>query len=922
MKTHTRNQFNTRLYLLLCLYLFLCQGILGQETVIKGIVLDGWSRKTLAGVFISVNDSDVFTTTNDQGVFEFTTLLSGDQMLHIKAHDFVTKKFPLVLQFEAIDLGEIILERDLTTEKKDHLIALTEAELADDNFIDSGAGLLQATRDIFLMRAAFDFGQAFFKVRGYDSRNGIVLLNGIPMNDLWDGRPQWNNWGGLNDITRNQEFAYGLEKSTTTFGGLLGSTNVDMSPSKLRPGIRISSSGSNRTYRGRLMATYTTGLSEKGWAFSFSASRRLADEGYLEGTLYDAYSLFSSLEYNWDQKHQLGITAILATNRRGRSSAMTEEVFTLLGNKYNPYWGWQEGKIRNSRVRGIRHPILMVNYTNKNQNFQWHFGMAYQRGSLRNSRIGYYNAPNPDPTYYRNLPSYYINSPIGANFINASIAKEGLLNDSQWPWEQIYTANNSESRITNAAYVLYDDVNKKTEITTNLGINLKLQEHFKIDAGVTHRTYTTDNFAQISDLFGAQYYLDRDPFSNTLNNVNGLLQKEKGAVINYNYGNSVNSLEAFLQTNLQLSQWEVFLTGNYSFRNFERNGLFLNERYMNTSYGKSANASFTNYGIKGGITYHTNSRHWFNGHAMYRTRAPLLKHIFVNPRDTNELVPNIKSETISSIDFNYMLRLPKLTGRFSGFYTRFQNTTDINFFYVDAGVGSDFVQEVVTDLDRLHMGLEAGVAFQISPPVKLSFVASIGKFVYASNPMVTINFDPTGSPEDLIDIKGNRSLGSARIKDYKVAQGPQKAFSIGLEYRAPSYWWIGTTANLLANNFIDISSITRTSSFRLNPETGSPYPNATEENIRSLLKQESLPAGYLLNMVGGKSWLFNGKYVSVFASINNLFDSIFKTGGYEQSRNGNYGQMIEDNRSGTPSFGPKFWYSFGRTYFLNVAISF
>ncbi|NNE04077.1 MAG: TonB-dependent receptor, partial [Eudoraea sp.] len=513
MYTYSRNQFRTRPYILLCLYLFLWQGIVGQETVIKGIVLDRFSRKALSGVYISVNDSEVITTTNDQGIFEFTTSLSGNHILHIKAHNFVAKQYPLEVQLKTIDLGEIILERDLTREYKDDLIALTEVELADDNFPDSGAGLLQATRDIFLRRAAFDFGQVFFKVRGYDSRNGMVLLNGIPMNDLWDGRPQWNHWGGLNDITRNQEFAYGLEKSATTLGGLLGSTNIDMRPSKLRPGIRVSSSVSNRTYRGRVMATYNTGLNEKGWAFSFSASRRLADEGYMEGTLYDAYSMFSALEYNWNQKHQLGLTAILTSNRRGRSSAITEEVFTLLGSKYNPYWGWQEGKIRNSRVRLIRQPMVMMNYVYNNQNFQWSFGMAYQWGSRRSSRIGYYNAPNPDPTYYRNMPSYYVNSPIGANFINASIAEKGLLNNPQWPWEQLYTANTSESKVANAAYILYDDVNKKTEVTMNLGINLKVQERFQIDAGITHRTYSTDNFAQISDLLGAQNYLDRDPFS-------------------------------------------------------------------------------------------------------------------------------------------------------------------------------------------------------------------------------------------------------------------------------------------------------------------------------------------------------------------------------------------------------------------------
>jgi hypothetical protein len=922
MNIFNRIQFTTRVYTLLCIYIFQCHGICGQETVIKGTVLDGRTNNALSGVLVSMNESELFTKTNDQGIFLLTTELVGDLVLKITAKDFVSKQFPVYAQFEEIDLGTIVLDRDLTIERNDHLITLTEVELADDNLLESGSGLLQATRDIFLTRAAFDFGQAFYKVRGYDSRNGIVLLNGIPMYDLWSGRPQWNHWGGLNDITRNQEFVYGLDKSAVTFGGLLGSTNIDMSPSRLRPGLRISSSGSNRTYRGRLMATYNTGVNEKGWAFSFSASRRLANEGYIDGTLYDAYSLFSSLEYNWHQNHQLGITMILASNRRGKSSALTEEVFTLLGHNYNPYWGWQEGKIRNSRERRIRQPILMINYTNNDPIFQWNLGIAYQWGSQRNGRIGYYNAPNPDPTYYRNLPSYYVNSPIGANFISASIAREGLLNNSQWPWEQLYKANTGESGIANAAYVLYDDINKKNELTLNLGCSLKLQERFKIDAGVTQKVYSAENFAQLNDLFGSQYYLDKDPFSDTLNDVNGILQKETGAVINYKYNNNIQFWDAFIQTSWQFRQWDAVLAGSYSSRRFQRNGLFLNERYLGNSFGKSAELSFNNWGIKGGISFHPNSRHWVKANAFYGTRAPLLKHIFINPRETNEVVPNIKNEMLSSIDVNYLMRLPKLTGRLSGFFTRFQNTTDINFFYVDAGVGSDFVQEVVTGLDRVHMGFEAGLTYQPSPPIKLSLVASIGKHVYASNPMVTINFDTSGSAEDLIDIEGNRSLGISNIKDYKLAQGPQKAISIGLEYRDPAYWWIGTTANYLANNFMDISVITRTSSFRLDPETGKPDPNATEENIQSLLKQEPMPATYLLNMVGGKSWLLNGKYVSVFASINNLFDTIFKTGGYEQSRNGNYDQMIADNRSGMPSFGPKFWYSFGRTYFLNVAISF
>ena len=174
----------------------------------------------------------------------------------------------------------------------------------------------------------------------------------------------------------------------------------------------------------------------------------------------------------------------------------------------------------------------------------------------------------------------------------------------------------------------------------------------------------------------------------------------------------------------------------------------------------------------------------------------------------------------------------------------------------------------------------------------------------------------------MINPEGNIDLGIAQIKDYKLAQGPQQAFALGVDYRDPKYWWVSAKANYLANNYANISTITRTASFYLDPETGQPFPNATPENVDRLLEQKGMDDFYLLNLVGGKSWLKKGKYISVFASINNVFDTVFRTGGYEQSRNGNYGQLQQDNLSGTPSFAPKYWYGYGRTYFLNLAYSF
>ncbi|MFK5972800.1 MAG: TonB-dependent receptor [Flavobacteriaceae bacterium] len=893
-------------------------GTAQEMSKIFGVILNSLSQEPMANILVTIEGNPFSMRTNLDGAFEFTVSLIGGHILNISLTDYITRRIPVDFENKPLNIGILYLERDFTIEKTDNLITLTDSELLDDEVGSNTSGLLQATRDVFLKRAAFDFGQAFFRVRGYDSQNGKVLINGIPMNKFFDGRPHWNNWGGLNDVTRNQQFTHGLDASDFTFGGILGNTNIDTRPSGLRTGTRLSTSVSNRTYAGRLMATYTSGVQKNGFTYSFSGSRRWAKQGYIKGTLYDALSFFGAMEYQFDTKNTIVFTGIFASNRRGRSSAITEEVFELVGKQYNPYWGEQKGEIRNSRERKIVEPIAMLNYFYESKKFSVNTGIAYQSGRNARSRLGYYNAPNPDPAYYRYLPSFYVNSPIGANFISANLAKEGFLKNPQLNWSQVYGANTDGT----ASYVLYDDIAEDKQWTLNTNGNFEINDHLKTDFGLTYKKLTSENYAKIHDLFGADFHIDIDPFSNTMNNINGEAKKGKGDTFNYQYQMKATSLEAFAQLRYDTNKWNAFLSGKYSSIEYQREGQFQNERFLENSLGKSKVLQFSNYGVKVGFTYKLTGRHLVKGHAAYMTRSPVLQNTFINPRENNQIVPEIESEYISSVDLNYYIRLPKLTGRVSGFYTRFQNTTDVNFFFVDAGVGSDFVQEVLTNLDKLHKGIELGLEYQLSSAVKLTAVAAVGKYLYASDPNVVINFDTAGAEEDLINQKGNIDLGLAKIKGYKLAQGPQRAFAFGIEYRDPKYWWVSMTANYLADNYANISTITRTQSFYLDPETGQSFSDATDENVKVLLAQKPLDNFYLLNLVGGKSWLKKGRYISVFASINNLFDTVFRTGGYEQSRNGNFGQLQRDNLSGTPSFAPKYWYGYGRTFFLNVAFSF
>ncbi len=907
---------------LLFLALLVIVPLRSQKVAVLGRVTDIRTGETLQGVALMVEGSPFATRSDARGHFEFPDAPAGRHVLLLELNGYRNLRMPILLvEGVPLDVGMVSMEPISLSGHEAPLINLAESRLEEEG-LAPGYALLRASRDVFLNRAAFDFSLAFFRPRGYDSRHTGILLNGFTMNSLYDGRPQWNHWGGLNDVTRNQDVSLGLRAADRRFGGVLGSISIDTGPSGMRPGYRFTGSFSNRTYNGRLMGTYVSYPGKSGLALAVSASRRWAGEGYIEGTFYDAWSAFASLEYQISPGQRLTLMALAASNRRGGSSALTGEVEQLLGSTYNPYWGLQAGKPRNSRVRKVQEPMVQLYYRLEKEGVYMQLGGAYQLGAQARSRLGYYNAPNPDPVYYRHLPSYAVNHPGGANFLNARLAAQTLVEDPRLQWESLYHANNAAGLGGRAAYLLYEDVAEGRQGWLQALLQLSLGKHLRLDTGLQYRTLRTTNFARIKDLLGASFHEDIDPFSGTGNDLDGKLQKKQGEPFGYHYESSAGALQPFLQLQYQKGRWEAFAALQYSSQRYQRKGNYRNERFPDTSLGDGSPLAFGDLMGKGGVGYHLGGRHWWSLNGVIGRHAPLLKHVFVNPRESHQQVPGLQSEYWSGLEFNYDLRMRGLKGRLTAYYTRMMDKTDIHFFFVDSGLGSDFVQEVVTGLDHLHMGVELGLEYEITSSLNASAVMSLGKYRVGSDPLVTINFDTAGLEDDLINPEGSEALGPAMLKDYHLSAGPQKAFSLGLEYRDPAYWWLGVTANYLAGSYISPSVLARTGSFRLDPDSGLPFPGANPERVAKLLDQRPLQSVYLLNLTGGKSWLRKGVYLSFFASITNVFDLRYPTGGYEQSRNGNFGQWEQDLLSGSPSFGPKYWYGYGRSFFLNLALAF
>ena len=915
--------------------LFIVLSAIAQETIISGSVVDAATNSPIPDVTVTIEGTNLVTSTDGFGLFTISgNIPLGEQILSLSKEAYITNRYPIIVkQGESLNITDMTLDIDVSDSADLFTIVLSDDELNDDTSgADNISGLLSASRDVFARTAAFEFSSSFFRVRGLDTDNGTVLINGIEMNKMFNGRPQWSNWGGLNDVVRNQELTTGLTPSAYNFGGILGTSNINVRASQYREGGRLTLSSSNRSYTGRIMAYYASGLMNNGWAFTLSMGRRWGDEGYQDASFYDSNSFFASVEKQLNEKHSLNFTSIYAPNKRGKSSPNTQEVYDLKDIKYNEYWGRQDGEKRNSRVREIEEPIIMLNhYWNIGEKTTLNTNIGYQFGKLGNSRLDFPGGANPSPTYYQKLPSYFLADDDGPDFAGAYVAEQEFITDGQVVWNRMYDANITDNINGDfASYILYEDRSDDTQLTVNSILNSEINDNITLNASFNYRNLKSENFAEIIDLLGSTTgYINIDAFDGYQFDLQNPDQVAfEGDKFRYNFNLNADVISGYAQGVFKYNKFDFYLSGSVTNTQYQREGLYDHEAYEN-SLGKSRKLTFTGFGVKGGLTYKLTGKHLFDVNAGYITRAPFLRNTFSNSRENNNIVGDfsgidISEEKISSLDVSYIFRSPTVKARLTGFYTTIEDANEISFYFAD-GIGGDngaFVQEVLQGVSKLHFGGELGLEAQVTPTLKLKGVASVGQYTYDNNPNLVITSDDFLTIDNNFNAEnGAINFGTTKLKDYKIANGPQKAYSAGFEYRDPDYWWFGATANFFSDIYVDVAPINRTENFFLDQD-GLPFNDYDPELARELLKQEEFDDYMVVNLIGGKSWKIDNYYIGFFASVNNLLDKEYRTGGFEQSRSSNFRSLRDDSNNPKRVFGPRYWYGRGTNYFLNLYFRF
>ncbi len=940
---------------------------------VKGVVVDRSSKTALDGAVLKLysGTQEIATVrTGVDGSFYIPDLKDGMYDLVIENSNYLQSKVNVTVNDGYV---KNMFKLSLTPVHKVGEVddaSFTEFDLDDSGYQDSPT-ILFGQNDVFNNIAGYNFSSVRFRVRGYSSESQDVYMAGVRMNDAITGYTPYSLWSGLNEAVRSKESVNGSEISDYGFGGYNGLTNIDPMASKVRTGWRGSVLTNSALYRLRLMMTYSSGELDNGWSYAFSASARLGGNDWIKGVYYRSFGYYGSVEKKFGEEHKLGLTFMAAPGQRGAQNGSTQEVYDLMGdNMYNSNWGYYNGKVRNARVKKTHEPIAILKYdfTPESKKLKASATVLYRFGKNGYTALDWYDAPDPRPDYYRNLPSYFFMDNTDYNRLNYSKymwAKEQWEQDipsiTHINWDRLYAVNamNSTADGNRSKYVIEERRTDQQDL--NFAANAKWSpvNCFTLAGGLSYKWNRTEYYKILDDLLGGDYYVNIDQFAerdyassvtmyqNDLDYYmkNGKAQTLKqGDKYGYDYYANLRRAEAWVSGKFSKFGLDVALAGRIGYTKYWREGLLrkglfpgldANGQPMTyegkvittydpitgdaiTSLGKSEVKDFLTGAAKLNVSYVIPGGHRVYANAAFIADAPNFNQAFISPRTRNSIVPNLKTNKTLTADLNYAYSNSGYDVRVTGYYTAIKDQSKVMSFYDDAQ--NSFTNFAMSGIDQRHIGLELGFKVPLPVPnLALQGVVSYGQFVYTSNPKMYQTYDNSAAiVEDTYGVtipywKSHPTADGKTVKHY-VSGTPQLATSLGLSWNK-NYWFVDADVDYFDFAYLDMNPL-----YRTDMATSGPDKTVTPTEIEYMAAQEKFKGAVLVNASVGKSWYIKRNYQLGFSlQVKNILNTTnLRTGGYEQTR-------LVDNTVSKERyyrFDSKYFYMSGINYMLNIYFRF
>ena len=808
--------------------------------------------------------------------------------------------------------------------------SFTESQLnEDDDAGETVSAITGVSNDLYLSDAGYLFSPMRFRMRAYRNTSNGMYINGVQFNDMERGVFSYSSIGGLNDVTRNREGSPFFMMNRFGYIPVGGADNINVRAGQYATGHKLTLSGTNRNYRARGMYTYSTGMMSNGWAFTGSIGYRWANEGFVEGTFYNSFSYLLGFEKRFNDRHSLSLTTWGSPTERAQQGSSTEEAYWLANDHYyNPNWGYQNGKKRNARVVNSFEPTAILT---------WDFDID-DRTSLTTSLSGKYsmyassalgwsgNAADPRPDYYKKLPSGQVDVWTDNEFTDEEIAMWNETRDywmsskahRQIDWDALYFANAQQKAVGGEA-LYYVEKRHNDQMAFNLASTLKrdMKEYGHITAGLALNTTKGMHYKTMKDLLGADRYTDIDKFSvrdhgynssmiqNDLDHPNRLIGE--GDKFGYDYNIFVNKAHAWANYQFDKSFYSVFFAGRFGGTTMEREGLMRNGRAANNSKGSSGVAKFLEHGAKAGATFRIGGMHRFNIGMGYEQNAPLAYNAFVAPRLKNDFASNLTREEVISTEVSYAYNGPVVGVKLSGYYTRFNNVTELDQFYNDMEARYTYLS--MTGVEKQHMGVEAALSVKVTSNLTFNAIGTISNAEYINNPQANLTYEnESETNSDIVCIDGMKESGT-----------PLSAYSLGLDYSVKG-WFLNINGNYYHRGYIDFSTYKRL--YSILKKNGNVSIGENGREVIDIPEQERFKGGWMLDLSIGKYIrLAKGRSLSINLTVNNVLNNTnMKTGGYEQNRDDRYEDG--DLRVYRFSRNSKYYYAQGINGLFNIGFRF
>ncbi|MEM9991384.1 MAG: TonB-dependent receptor, partial [Bacteroidota bacterium] len=647
---------------------------------------------------------------------------------------------------------------------------------------------------VYVTKQGGGFGDARINVRGFDQSNTAVMINGIPVNDMENGWVYWSNWAGLSDVSSQIQIQRGLGASKLAVPSIGGSINIVTNAADMKRGGVASVSIGNDGFQ-KYGLSYSTGLNDKGWAFTAQATHTQGN-GYVDGTKFRAYSYFANLTKNINDKHTLSLTAVGAPQWHhqrtvGRFDGVTLRTYidpddpqnldasTGRGIRYNHLWGELDGEEFSFRRNFYHKPKTFLNHywnispkTDLKTSVYASFGLGGGTGPRGRITSG------PDGTIFDS--SSRIRNEEGQILWDDIVSWQGGNGGMEETWGEkeidpefdgYTTTSRGNGFIRRASMNYHNWYGVLSTLTHELGDNLNLI------AGIDGRYYKGIHFRRLENLLGLDAYLSRANDNNPTNYITETAPANFGNFWNNSFQDGTNVLNyyndglvswagLFAQLEYTTDKLSAFASGNVSNQGFKRIDYF---NYLEDDAERETDwQNFLGGNIKAGANYNLDDKQNVFVNAGYASRQPLFDNVFLNFR--NDINEDVENQTFYSFEAGYGFRAKGLRANINVYHTNWGNR---QFEISEENELEEELSYVFQNVEQLHQGLELEIDYKPINRLQLDGMLSLGNWRYNKN------FTGTGT-----NIDTNEDLGEISIfaEGLPIGDAAQTTFSIGATY--------------------------------------------------------------------------------------------------------------------------------------------